>query len=54
MNAASWIVLGVVLAAAAVALGFIVHRKRRYGSASCSGCALKGVCSDAASTKLFK
>lgn len=44
MNTASWIVLGVVLAAAAVAVGFIIHRRRRYGSASCEGCALKGLC----------
>ena len=44
MNAASWIVLGVVLAAAAAAVGFIFHRRRRYGSAACNGCALKGMC----------
>ncbi len=44
MNAASWIVLGVVLAAASVALGFIIHRRRRYGSAACEGCSLKNIC----------
>ncbi len=44
MNAASWIVLGVVLALAACAVGFLLHRRRRYGSAACSGCALKDIC----------
>lgn len=44
MNAASWIVLGLVLAVAFVAVGFLVHRRRTLGSSACSGCALKGIC----------
>ena len=45
MNAASWVVLGVVLALAASAVVFLVHRRKRYGSSACSGCALKDICS---------
>ncbi len=44
MNAASWIVLVVVLAAGVAAAGFVVHRRRTLGSSACSGCALKGIC----------
>ena len=44
MNLASWIVLGVVLAAAAGAVAFLVHRKRRGGSPACSSCSLRRFC----------
>ncbi len=44
MNAASIIVLAVVVLAVAAAL-FAMHRRKRAGkSLYCSGCALKGVC----------
>ena len=52
MNAASWIVLGVVLAAAAAALAFTIHRRRRSGSAACGDCALKSLCSGQENNKL--
>ena len=44
MNAASWIVLGVVLALAVAAVCFSVHRRRKAGSSACCGCALHDVC----------
>ncbi|MBR3074199.1 MAG: hypothetical protein IKH11_00390 [Bacteroidales bacterium] len=44
MNAASWIVLGAVLAAAAGALAFMLHRRNRKGSSACCACALKDLC----------
>ncbi|MBO4670580.1 MAG: hypothetical protein J5640_01890 [Bacteroidales bacterium] len=44
MNLASWIVLGVVLAAAAGAVAFLLHRKRRGGSSACDGCSLRRLC----------
>lgn len=44
MNVASWIILALVLAAAAGAFAFLVHRRRTVGSSACNGCALKGVC----------
>ena len=44
MNAASWIVLGAVMLAACAAVGVLVHRRRRYGSSACNGCAFKSLC----------
>ena len=44
MNAASWIVLGVVLAAASGAMAFLLHRRRTAGTSACSGCALRELC----------
>jgi hypothetical protein len=44
MNLASWIVLGVVLAAFAGAVAFLVHRRRTRGSSACEGCALRSLC----------
>lgn len=44
MNAASVIVLALVLAAAVAAVVFMVHRSRKAGSSACSGCALNKFC----------
>ena len=44
MNAASWIILAIVLAVAAGACAFLVHRRRTAGSSACNCCALKGLC----------
>jgi hypothetical protein len=45
MNAASWIVLAAVLAAATGALAFLLHRRRTAGTSACCGCALRELCS---------
>ncbi|MCR5325741.1 MAG: hypothetical protein K6E37_03205 [Bacteroidales bacterium] len=44
MNLASWIVLGVVLAAFVGAVAFLIHRRRRLGSSACEGCSLRSLC----------
>jgi len=44
MNAATAIVLAVVLSAVAVAVAIIVHHRRKAGTSACCGCALKDLC----------